>query len=142
MSGFQHHPLIVLVSAIFRCVDDSPILKWRPRIDKRILKIRSRAGRNLVQVHRDAQPIGVHSHVARAEYRVSSQLALDGEIPLRGLRIAETGIGGLLNRAAADLYELARGDRIGELEKRRAVRAYGVDVSVNRRLRIALVVVL
>jgi hypothetical protein len=52
------------------------------------------------------------------------------------------GIGGLLNRAAADLYELARGNRIGELEKRRAVRAYGVDVSVNRGLWIALVVVL
>src|SRR5580704_14130408 len=142
MRGFQHHPLIVLVPAIFRCVDDAPILKWRPWIDKRTLNVGSSAGRNLVQVHRDAQPIGVHSHVARAEYRVSSQLALDGEIPLRRLRIAETGIGGLLNRAAADLYELARGDGIGELEKRRAVGTYGVDVSVNRGLWITLVVVL
>src|ERR1700724_213294 len=72
MSGFQHHPLIVLVPAIQRCVDDSPILKWRPWIDKRTLDVGSSAGRNLVQVHRYAQPIGVHSHVARAEYRVGS----------------------------------------------------------------------
>src|ERR1700741_1161688 len=125
MSGFQHHPLIVLVSAIFRCVDDAPILKWRPWIDKRTRNVRSRARRNLVQVYRYAQPIGVHAHIARPEYRVSSQLPLEGDIPLRRLRIAEPRIGGLLNRAPADLNELARGERIGGLGKRGAVRADG-----------------
>src|ERR1700739_1964998 len=142
MSGFQHHPLIVLVSAIFRCVDDAPILKWRPWIDKRTLNVRSSAWLNLIQVYRYAQPIGVHAHVARAEHRVSSQLPLEGDIPLRRLRIAETGIGGLLNRAPANLNELARGDRIGELEKRRAIRADGVHVCVSGGLCIVLVVVL
>ena len=119
MSGFQHQSLIVLVSAIFRCVD------------KRTRHVGSRAGRNLVQVHGDTQPIGVHAHVARAQYRVSSQLPLEGDIPLRRLRIAETWIGGLLNCAAANLYELARGDGIGELEKRHAVRADGIHVCVH-----------
>jgi hypothetical protein len=139
--GFDLHRLIVRTAQVFRGIDDAPILVRRSGIDDRTRNIWLRAGRNLIPVHAYVQTVRVHSDVAQSQGCGGRQFPLDRDIPLRRLRIAVARIGGLLQRAAADLYKLARSNRVRPPKKGQAVHS-GVLVCVDRGLWITLVVVL
>src|ERR1700722_7067670 len=135
------HPLIVGAAEVLGGVNNSPILKRCPRVYYRARNIGLSARGDLVPIHGHVQPVRIHANVADAQRGVRRKLPLHSDIPLCGLRISVVRISGLLDCPTADLYKLARRDGIGELEKWNAV-GQSVLIRVDRRLRIALVIVL
>src|ERR1700691_1440029 len=93
---------------------------------------------DLVKILGHRQTVGIHSHVTDPQQSAVTDLALDGEIPLRGLGIAEQWVVGLVQRAAAKNRGLIR--RRGGRELKLRLAANIVGVGVNHREWIACIV--
>lgn len=87
------------------------------------------------------QPVGVHTHVAHSHRRARVQFAFECDIPLGRLRIAVMRIGSILHCAAAQLHQLARGNRIRELDDRLSIGAQFILERMDVSLGIAQVII-
>ena len=131
MSDFGLPRLIAGGPHVLRGHQQQPVLIGSSRIDKHSRRhgVWSRARGNLVQVYGDGHAVGMHPHVTHPEHGAGRKLALDSQIPLRRLRIAEMRIVGLLQAASAEHHGPGSGSGLRELVQRRLQHAVSV---VNR----------